>query len=212
MSKALSLQGVVTVEVLNPEGDTIYKTSKGNTLVKEAPKILLGNILPYINSVSGNRSFSNTANDGRPTISPGSGGPNSYLAVSYVSLGYYEDGEPDPGLAPVTTSDLSMQVAANRVTHKVLTDYTLGQYEINYVATFTVDQNTENRNYVEAALMCPALNPDGPQHFSEIPVPGGGVFDDTHLVMFAHQIHSPVQASEGNTIKYTWTISMQEPS
>lgn len=211
-SNALSLQGLVTVEVITPEGETIYKSTKNNTLVKEAPKILLGNILPYIMGVSDSRSFSNTANDGRPTISPGDGGPNSTLAVSYVSLGYYEDGEPDPSLAPVTANDLTMQVASDRIVYKVITDYTLDQYSASYVASFTIGSGDEDRNYVEAALMCPALAMGSGSSYVDIPDPEGGMFDSTELVMFAHQIHSPVQANEGNTIKYTWTISMQEPS
>ena len=209
-SSALSLQGVVTIEVVTPEGETIYKASKNNTLVKEAAKILLGNILPYISGVSDSRSFSNTANDGRPTISAGEGGPNNLLAVSYVALGYYLDGESDPGLSAVAASDLTMQVASSRLVYKALTDFTLGQYSVSYIASFTVDQSTEDRNYVEAALMCPVGAAIG--HYFAIPDPDGGQFDSTDLVMFAHQIHSPVQASEGNTIKYTWTISMQEPS
>lgn len=207
-SRVLGLKGLVTVEVITPEGEVIYTGTQSNTLVKEAPKILLGNILPYLAGVSNNRSFSNTPNDGRPVISPGEGGPDSHRAVSYVALGYYEDGEANPGLAAVTPNDLTMQVSSDRVAHKVLTDYTLGQYSVSFIASFTVDAGTENRNYIEAALMCPALSDDGPMTFAAIPDPP----TLNHLVMFAHQIHSPVQANEGNTIKYTWTISMQEPS
>ena len=212
LSKVLGLQGTVVVEVITPEGEVILKSAKKNTLVKEAPKILLGNILPYINGVSDSRSFSNGADSGRPTISPGDGGPNSTLAISYVALGYYEDGEADPNLSAVTINDTSMQVASNRITHKVLTDYTLGQYSVSYIASFTVDQSSENRNYVEASLMCPALAMGSGSGYMEIPDPDGGLFDPSELVMFAHQIHNAVQASSGSTIKYTWTISMQEPS
>lgn len=208
LSSFLGLRGEVTIEVISAEGEVVYKSTKPNTLVKESPKILLGNIVPHISGVSGTKNFGNEA--GRPMIGPKDSGPSSKLAVSYMSLGYYEAENPAPNLAPVSADDLVL--SSGNLYHSRMTDYALGDYSVSFMSSFEVDATNESRRYVEAALMCPALSEGAELGASTIPVEGDPSFDSNHLVMFAHQIHNVVQASSGSTIKYTWTISMQEPT
>jgi hypothetical protein len=208
LSSFLGLRGEVTIEVISTEGEVVYKSTKPNTLVKESPKILLGNIVPHISGVSGTKNFGNVV--GRPEIGPKDSGPSSKLAVSYMSLGYYADPDPAPNLAPVSADDLVL--SSSDLYHSPITDYALGDYSVSFMSSFPVDANNQDRNYVEAALMCPALSDGDELGANDIPIDGDQDFNPTHLVMFAHQIHNVVQASAGSTIKYTWTISMQEPT
>ena len=209
LSSFLGLRGEVTVEVISPEGEVVYKSTKPNTLVKESPKILLGNIVPYISGTSGTKNFLNEP--GRPVIGPKDSGPSSKLAVSYMSLGYYVQGvDAPPVLNPVSADDT--ELGSDNIFHSHITDYDLGDYSVSYISSFPVDANNESRRYVEAALMCPALSDGAELGANNIPTEGDQDFSANHLVMFAHQIHNVVQASAGSTIKYTWTISMQEPT
>jgi hypothetical protein len=208
LSSFLGLRGEVTIEVISPEGEVVYKSTKPNTLVKESPKILLGNIVPHISGVSGENDFGNDA--GRPAIGPKGSGPSSKLAVSYMSLGYYVDGTLAPNLAAVSANDLVL--SSDNLYHSPMTDYALGDYSVSFMSSFGVDANNESRRYVEAALMCPALSDGAELGNGDIPIEGEPGFGAADLVMFAHQTHNVVQASVGSTIKYTWTISMQEPT
>lgn len=209
LSSFLGLRGEVTIEVISPGGEVVYKSTKPNTLVKESPKILLGNIVPYISGTSGNKNFGNDA--GRPVIGPKDSGPSSKLAVSYMSLGYYEQGNLAPNLSAVSAEDTALSPDLDKY-HSPITDYDLGDYSVSYISSFQVDDSNESRRYVEAALMCPALSNGAELGTNRLPVEGEAGFDANDLVMFAHQIHNVVQAGSGSTIKYTWTISMQEPT
>jgi len=204
-----AVKGSIKIEVIT-DGEVVKKHETPNTLVLEAPKIMLGNLIaPHI---TGNNlaSFTNT-DVNRPTISSGgTHGVNPNLAVTYLQLGYVED--PDPVQNVVVSANDSSLGATLTVT-KSLTDIELGEYSLQFICSFEVTNATADRNYFEAALLCPALNPIvvvGPAPPDPSDAQSG--FDSSHQVMFAHQTHTAIQASSGSTIRYTWTITMQEPT
>ena len=206
-----AVRGSIKIEVLK-NGKVIKTHETPNTLVLEAPKILLGNLIgPGLTSESDPSRFYRS-DEARPIISAGGdNGPSSALSVNYIKLGYAEDPN---SINPVTVSAADYLPsgfgAASSVT-KLLTSATLGEYSIQFVCAFLVTAAEASRNYFEAALLCPALTPLASQGI-DMPVPGTDAYNEDHQVMFAHQTHTAIQASEGSTLRYTWTIAMQEPS
>ena len=203
-----AVKGSVKIEVIKA-GKVVKSQQTPNTLVLEAPKIMLGNIIGPNLTGSDAANFSNS-DASRPTISAGGyDGPSAKLSVNYLRLGYVEGTDQvDP--VSVSATD-TLPIGATLEVTKLLTGVELGEYSVQFICSFEVTSDTASRNYFEAALLCPALKP----YVSigmPLPDPEDSEFMDDHQVMFAHQTHTPIQASAGSTIRYTWTITMQEPS
>jgi hypothetical protein len=202
-----AIRGSVTVDVL--VGDRLtYTHTTPNTLVLEAPKLILGNLIaPGL--VSDGDTFINT-DSGRPTITPGGlEGPTRRLSVSYLKLGYVE--APAEAEEVVVSPEDQVTGATLTVTKK-LTSAELGEYSVQFICSFDVTDDTESYGYFEAALLCPALGTlTNGDDLPDPEVPDSG-FNAEDQVMFAHQTHRLVRASVGSTIRYTWTITMQEPA
>ena len=105
----------------------------------------------------------------------------------------------------------TLPIGATLGVTKLLTGAELGEYSVQFICSFEVTDATASRNYFEAALLCPALAQSS-LSFMPDPEQEGSGYDEANQVMFAHQTHTPIQASSGSTIRYTWTITMQEPS
>ncbi len=203
-----AVKGSIKIEVLT--GGKVVKTHETpNTLVLEAPKLLLGNIIGPNLTDGDVADFPNSDNT-RPTISAGGfDGPSSKLSVNYLSLGYNTTGQAE---AVTVSANNTLPLQASTTVTKLLTGVTLGEYSVQFICSFDVTSETANRSYFEAALLCPAL---AQGHGIVIPDPENdefGDYDEADQVMFAHQTHTPLVASAGSVIRYTWTISMQEPS
>lgn len=202
------VRGSVKIEVIS-KGKVVKTQETPNTLVLEAPKIMLGNIIGPNLTGADEVSFSNS-DASRPTIVAGGlQGPSSKLSVNYLKLGYVE-GTDQVEQVSVSASDY-LPIGATLSVTKLLTGAELGEYSVQFVCAFEVTEQTSSRNYFEAALLCPAL-----MQYSSMLMPNpeeeGSGYLESEQVMFAHQTHSPIQASAGSTIRYTWTITMQEPS
>jgi hypothetical protein len=208
-----AVRGAVKIEVIK-EGKVVKSHQTPNTLVLEAPKILLGNIIgPMITGAYEAENFTNSDST-RPVISAGGqDGPSAKLSVNYLKLGYVEGTDPVESVTVSATDYLPSGFGSTLAVTKLLTDAVLGEYSVQFVCAFEVDSSVANRKYYEAALLCPALKsyvsigmamPD--------PEEADSGYDENDQVMFAHQTHTAIQASAGSTIKYTWTITMQEPS
>jgi hypothetical protein len=198
------LRGSVKIEVLD-NAKIIYTTTNPNTLVLEAPKLLLAGLVPPTLHDS-NSSFTYTSP--RPELSTGAGGVFGRHTINYLELGYYT-GATAPSVSAGAT-DLSLG-SPDTVT-KSLTSVALGEYSIDFICSFVVASGEETRKYLEAGLLSPALRASY-DIYSGAPAPTDVVsYDAADQVLFAHQVHSEVQANVGNTIRYTWTITMQEPS
>lgn len=206
-----AVKGSVKIEIIK-EGKVVKSHQTPNTLVLEAPKIMLGNIIgPGLTGSYETEDFTNS-DSSRPTISAGGqDGPSSKLSVNYLKLGYVEDTDVVESVTVSAEDYLPAGFGATLSVTKLLTDAVLGEYSVQFVCAFEVDTTTANRNYFEAALLCPALKPYVSMGMS-MPDPEDSEYQESHQVMFAHQTHTPIQASAGSTIRYTWTITMQEPS
>lgn len=203
-----AVKGSVKIEVIKA-GKVVKSQQTPNTLVLEAPKIMLGNIIGPNLTGGDTANFSNS-DPSRPVISAGGyDGPSSKLSVNYLKLGYVEGTDQ---VDPVTVSaNDTLPLGASLFVTKLLTGVELGEYSVQFICSFEVTSDTANRNYFEAALLCPALLQYGGS-FMPDPEQADSGYDDLAQVMFAHQTHTPIQASAGSTIRYTWTITMQEPS
>tara|TARA_Y100000310_G_scaffold337267_1_gene423918 strand:- start:973 stop:1584 length:612 start_codon:yes stop_codon:yes gene_type:complete len=198
------MRGLVKIEVIT-DGKVVYESITPNTLVLESPKILLANLVAH--SLAGAADSFANSDPARPTITPANLGPTSKHAVTYLTLGYYIDGQ-NPANITIAATDTAM--GATNVVTKLLTDVNLGEYSVDFVCSFEVGNGEQVRNYREAGLLCPALE----DHSSDAPPDPeavGTTYDATKQVLFAHQIHNAVQANVGSTIRYTWTITMQAP-
>lgn len=203
-----AVKGSVKIEIIT-KGKVVKTQETPNTLVLEAPKIMLGNIIGP-NLTGGSTSDFVNSDAGRPLISAGgSSGPSAKLSINYLRLGYME------GTDIVEPIDISatdtLPIGATLGVTKLLTGADLGEYSVQFICSFEVTDDTANRNYFEAALLCPALVQDG-NAIAPDPEQEDSGYDEANQVMFAHQTHTPIQASSGSTIRYTWTITMQEPS
>lgn len=203
-----SVRGSVKIEVIR-NGMVVKAQQTPNTLVLEAPKIMLGNIIGPNLTGGDTANFTNTDSN-RPTIRAGGyQGPSSKLSVNYLRLGYVE-GTDEVEPISVSANDL-LPIGATLGVTKLLTGVQLGEYSVQFICSFEVTDATANRNYFEAALLCPALSEFGTTYMPD-PEQEGTDYNEANQVMFAHQTHTPIQASSGSTIRYTWTITMQEPS
>jgi len=203
-----AVKGSVKIEIIN-NGKVVKTQQTPNTLVLEAPKIMLGNIIGPGLTGSGTADFSNS-DSSRPTISAGGyDGPSAKLSVNYLRLGYVEGTDLVESISVPATDTLP--IGSSLGVTKLLTGVELGEYSIQFICSFEVTSDTASRNYFEAALLCPALLEFG-SSFMPDPEQEGSGYDELKQVMFAHQTHTPIQASAGSTIRYTWTITMQEPS
>lgn len=203
-----AVKGSVKIEVIKA-GKVVKSQQTPNTLVLEAPKIMLGNIIGP-NLTGGDPADFTNSDSSRPVISAGGyDGPSSKLSVNYLRLGYVE-GTDQVESVTVSAND-TLPLGASLFVTKLLTGVELGEYSVQFICSFEVTSDTASRNYFEAALLCPALLQYG-SSFMPDPEQDGSGYDDLAQVMFAHQTHTPIQASAGSTIRYTWTITMQEPS
>lgn len=204
------IKGSVKIEILR-DGAVVHSHETPNTLVLEAPKIMLGNLIAPNLTGDTTASFSDTTGQNRPVISAGGfDGPSSKLAITYLRLGYYEDGS-SPANVVVSPTDKLPMGSPDFVT-MVLTGVSLGEYSVQFICSFDVDESSASRNYFEAALLCPALSDQYMSGPAPDPNDPNSFFDEAHQVMFAHQTHNSIQADAGSTIRYTWTITMQDPS
>jgi len=170
---------------------------------------MLGNIIGP-NLTGGDPADFTNSDPSRPVISAGGyDGPSSKLSVNYIRLGYVE-GTDQVESVTVSAND-KLPIGATLGVTKLLTGVSLGEYSVQFICSFEVTSDTASRNYFEAALLCPALLQYG-STFMPDPEQDGSGFEEDKQVMFAHQTHTPIQASAGSTIRYTWTITMQEPS
>lgn len=203
-----AVKGSVKIEVIKA-GKVVKSQQTPNTLVLEAPKIMLGNIIGP-NLTGGSTVDFTNSDPSRPVISAGGyDGPSSKLSVNYLRLGYVEGTDQVESVTVSATDQLP--IGATLGVTKLLTGVSLGEYSVQFICSFEVTSDTASRNYFEAALLCPALLQYG-STFMPDPEQDGSGYDEADQVMFAHQTHTPIQASEGSTIRYTWTITMQEPS
>ena len=207
ISLAPVIKGSVKIEVLR-DGLVVKSQETPNTLVIEAPKIMLGNIIGPGLTGAQEASFGDTTGEDRPVVSAGGlEGPSTKLAVTYLGLGYVEGTDQTDNIVVGPTDKLPLQ--ANLSTTKKITSVELGEYSVRFICSFVVTEETATRNYFEAALLCPVL---ADNRTSNPPDPSDDSFSILDQVMFAHQVHNPIQANVDSTIQYTWTITMQDPS
>jgi hypothetical protein len=204
-----TLRGSVKVEVFDKER-LLYTATNPNTLVLESPKLLLTGLIPPELAV-GAGSF--TAQTGRPAITPPGNvwdDPRHNHAVSYLILGYYED----PPLPSITVSATDTAMQSPDTIAKKLTSVELGEYSVDFICSFQVQAGQDTYKYIEAGLLCPALSTSMYDNITGAPDPevNPTTYNIADQVLFAHQTYDSVQANVGNTIKYTWTITMQAPT
>jgi len=201
------IKGHVKVEVIEPSGNSRTMVDKKNTLVKEAPKAILGQLVaPTL--LSSNTTFPKT-NPARPDIIAYSSGPQSNNSIGYMQFGYYEDGEPI-GNITVAATDQGMESASDHIITEVIDSSNIQEYSVQFICEFEVTNSTSTHNYIEAGLFTVGANYDSGT--SSLVAPSALDFDSASLRMLAHQSHTAVQASSGSTIRYTWTLTMQEPN
>jgi|11BtaG_2_1085332.scaffolds.fasta_scaffold02191_2 hypothetical protein len=201
------IKGHVKVEVIEPSGNCKTVVNKKNTLVKEAPKAILGQLVaPTL--LSSNTTFPKT-DASRPDILAYAAGPQNNNSIGYMKFGYYTEGESATSIT-VAATDSTMGSASNHVLTEVIDSSTIQEYSIQFVCEFAVTEATATNNYVEAGLFTVGANYD--TGTSALLAPSAGTFNSASLRMLAHQSHTAVQASSGSTIRYTWTLTMQEPS
>ena len=201
------IKGHVKVEVIEPSGSSKTVVDKKNTLVKEAPKAILGQLVaPTL--LSSNTTFPKT-DSSRPDIIAYAAGPQSNNSIGYMKFGYYTDSESVTSIT-VAATDQGMGSANDHIITEVIDSSTIQEYSVQFVCEFEVTSSTAANNYIEAGLFTVGANYDS--ETSALVAPSAGTFNDSSLRMLAHQSHTAVQASSGSTIRYTWTLTMQEPS
>lgn len=202
-----TLVGLVTVHVKTPEGLN-FQFSNPNTLVLEAPKLLLSNMIPY--PFSANTKFP-SSDPNRPQVGiPTTSQPSVINTLGYMRFGYFLDSE-SATTPTVSALDSSMYSASNRQVTKAITGTSLNEYGIDISCEFEVLSGEQDRNYVEVGLYSVGQNNEVSSQTALID-PSSNSYDSTSSIMFAHQAHAAVQASVGSTIKYTWTLTMQAPA
>lgn len=201
------VKGHVKVEVIEPSGKRKTLVDKKNTLVKEAPKAILGQLVaPTL--LSSNTNFPKT-DAARPDIVAYAAGPQNNNSIGYIKFGYYTDSE-DVATITVAPTDYAMGSASDHTITEVIDSVTIQEYSLQFVCEFVVTSSNNTNNYVEAGLFTVGANYDSANTSLVAPTAVG--FDSASLRMLAHQSHTAVQASAGSTIRYTWTLTMQEPS
>ena len=201
------IKGHVKVEVIEPSGNSKTVVDKKNTLVKEAPKAILGQLVaPTL--LSSNTTFPKT-DASRPDIIAYAAGPQSNNSIGYMKFGYYTDSESVTSIT-VAATDSTMGSASDHVVTEVIDSSTIQEYSVQFVCEFEVTNTTATNNYIEAGLFTVGANYD--TGTSALVAPSVAAFDNASLRMLAHQSHTAVQASSGSTIRYTLTLTMQEPS
>lgn len=201
------IKGHVKVEVIEPSGNSRTVVDKKNTLVKEAPKAILGQLVaPTL--LSSDTTFPKT-DPARPDIIAYSSGPQSNNSIGYMQFGYFENNEPI-GDITVAATDQGMGSASDHILTEVIDSSIIQEYSVQFICEFEVTNSTATNNYIEAGLFTVGANYDSGT--SSLVAPSSNSFDSASLRMLAHQSHTAVQASNGSTIRYTWTLTMQEPS
>lgn len=201
------IKGHIKVEVIEPSGNSKTVVDKKNTLVKEAPKAILGQLVaPTL--LSSDTTFPKT-DPTRPDMIAYAAGPQSNNSIGYMKFGYYADNEAVTSVS-VASTDQSMGSASDHVITEVIDSSTIQEYSVQFVCEFEVTQATATNNYIEAGLFTVGANYDSGN--GSLVAPSDNQFDSASLRMLAHQSHTAVQASSGSTIRYTWTLTMQEPS
>ena len=202
-----SISGRVTIEVFTPNGRTLYQ-SNPNTLVLEAPRLMFANLIPY--PFASGTTFPQTDN-ARPSVSiPVAAQPSVVNTLGYMRFGYYLDGE-NPTTPTASALDTALVSASDRQVTKTITGVSLNEYGVDLMCEFEVVTGEEVRNYVEVGLYSVGTaNTVAIQ--TELIDPSTNSYVSNSSVMYAHQTHAAVQANEGSTIKYSWTITMQSPA
>ena len=201
------IKGHVKVEVIEPSGHSKTVVDKKNTLVKEAPKAILGQLVaPTL--LSSDTTFPKT-DPARPDIIAYTAGPQSDNSIGYMKFGYYADNEPVTSIA-VAATDYNLGSASDHAVTEVIDSSTIQEYSVQFICEFEVTNDTATNNYIEAGLFTVGSNYDSAT--SALVAPDAAAFNNASLRMLAHQSHTAVQASSGSTIRYTWTLTMQEPN
>jgi len=200
------LRGHIKVEIIDPEGLSTTVVDKYNTLVKEAPKLLLAQLVTPSTHTDGNTTVPTTG--GRPNVNVFAAGGTSNNALGYLRLGYYIEGTNVPSITVDAADHTMTQAAANQVVTEKIDEVTVEGFAIKAICDFQVTPGTANYNYLEAGLYTVGTN----YSTGTLLAFSDAGYDAASSLMFAHQTHTAVQASAGSTIRYTWTITMEEPT
>lgn len=206
------IRGSVKIDVLK-DGEIIQSQEASNTLILEAPKMMLANIvgdqlLDYIDD-----STTTTINmlpeiSGRPAIRLRNNLPRTYNTVNYLRLGYTTGTDPVPTGITASADDLAMH--SSQTVDLNLTRVELEDYAVKFICLINVDHSIADRKYYEAALLCPALENNITS--SSAVSATSTTYQEAEQVLFARQVHNAIQADIDTTLRYTWTIAMNPPS
>ena len=199
------LRGHIKVEIIDPEGLSTTVVDKYNTLVKEAPKLLLAQLVTPGTHANG---ATVPTSGGRPNVNVFAAGGTSNNALGYLRLGYYIEGTNVPSITVDAADHTMTQAAPGLVATKKIDSVTVEGFAIKAICDFQVTTGTANYNYLEAGLYTVGTN----YSTGTLLAFSDAAYDAASSLMFAHQTHTAVQASAGSTIRYTWTITMEEPT
>jgi hypothetical protein len=202
--KIPSLRGHIKVEIIDLTGKKTV-VDKANTLVKESPKMLLANLIAP-SMITDGTNFPTTA--GRPNVKAWATGANTYNSLGYMRFGYYDEGADVPSISVSADDHVMARATVNKVVTFAITSITIESFAIKVVCEFQVTTSTKDYNYIEAGLYTAGSNVAS----GSVLAPDNVGYNAATSLMFAHQTHTAVQASAGSTIRYTWTITMEEPT
>tara|TARA_Y100001970_G_C14185719_1_gene832492 strand:+ start:1139 stop:1750 length:612 start_codon:yes stop_codon:yes gene_type:complete len=202
LKNEFSVSGRVTISVTDMRGTRVV-SDKSNVIIQDAARILLAGIVPST-ALSSDTQFP-ASDAGRPAVLAYSGGPSNRNSIAYMELGYVGAGAQVPEVT-VSRDDIILaaadpELAAAATEYISISDVTLEDHSVVLTATKSVDVGSANNQYFEVGLKTSGA--DNPQ------LPPA---DDSATRLFAHQVHGAVTASDGATIQYQWTISINPPA
>jgi hypothetical protein len=195
LKNEFSVSGRVTISVTDIRGTRVV-SDKSNVIIQDAARILLAGVVPST-ALQANTSFP-ASDAGRPTVLAYSTGPSNRNSIAYMELGYVGAAAQVPEVT-VSRDDTGLSAAATE--YISISDVTLEDHSVVLTATKSVDAGSANNQYFEVGLK--TAGADNPQ------LPPA---DPAATRLFAHQVHGAVTASDGATIQYQWTISINPPA
>jgi len=202
LKNEFSVSGRVTISVTDKAGTRVV-SDKSNVIIQDAARILLAGIVPP--TVLGSDTEFPASDEGRPAILAYSTGPSNKNSIAYMELGYVGASDPVPGIM-VSREDTELaaatpELAAADTEYILVSGVTLMDHSVVLTATKSVDAESASNQYFEVGLK--TAGADDPQ----LPP-----VDHEATRLFAHQVHGAVTASNGATIQYQWTISINPPA
>lgn len=195
LKNEFSVSGRVTISVTDKAGTRVV-SDKSNVIIQDAARILLAGIVPST-ALSSDTEFP-ASDEGRPAVLAYSTGPSNKNSIAYMELGYVGASDPVPG---IIVSREDTELSAANTEYILVSDVTLMDHSVVLTATKSVDAESASNQYFEVGLK--TAGADDPQ----LPP-----VDHEAPRLFAHQVHGAVTASDGATIQYQWTISINPPA